>query len=70
MSSKISTGHAFHLFKLIFLVVTYFVLVSEEKISKKEKEKVKVSQKTDSLKNRKKRGAKEEQYIDEHIEKA
>ena len=34
-SSEFSTGHAFHLFKLIFSVVTSFVLLSEEKISKK-----------------------------------
>ena len=34
-SSKFSTGHAFHLFKLIFSMVTSFVLLSEEKISKK-----------------------------------
>ena len=33
-SSEFSTGHAFHLFKLIFSVVTSFVLLSEEKISK------------------------------------
>ena len=45
MSSEFSTGHAFHLFKLIFSVVTSFVLLSEEKISKKEKEQVKESQK-------------------------
>ena len=32
MSSKFSTGHAFHLFKLIFSVVTSFVILSEEKI--------------------------------------
>ena len=31
-SSEFSTGHAFHLFKLIFSVVTSFVLLSEEKI--------------------------------------
>ena len=31
-SSKFSTGHTFHLFKLIFSVVTSFVLLSEEKI--------------------------------------
>ena len=31
-SSKFSTGHAFHLFKLIFSMVTSFVLLSEEKI--------------------------------------
>ena len=34
-SSKFSTGHAFHLFKLMFSMVTSFVLLSEEKISKK-----------------------------------
>ena len=45
MYSEFSTGHAFHLFKLIFSVVTSFVLLSEEKISKKEKEKVKEPQK-------------------------
>ena len=31
-SSEFSTGHAFHLFKLIFSMVTSFVLLSEEKI--------------------------------------
>ena len=68
-SSKFSTGHTFHLFKLIFSVVTSFVLLSEEKISKKEKEKEKESQKNnDSPKIEKKRGAKVEQYIEEHIE--
>ena len=46
MSSEFSTGHAYHLLKLIFSMVTSFVLLSEEKISKKEKEKVKESQKT------------------------
>ena len=35
MSYEFSIGHAFHLFKLIFFVVTSFVLLSEEKISKK-----------------------------------
>ena len=34
-SFEFSTGHAFHQFKLIFFVVTSFVLLSEEKISKK-----------------------------------
>ena len=34
-SSKFSKGHAYHLFKLIFSMVTSFVLLSEEKISKK-----------------------------------
>ena len=34
-SSEFSTGHAFHLFKLIFSMVSSFLLLSEEKISKK-----------------------------------
>ena len=38
-SSEFSTGHAFHLFNLIFSMVTSFVLLSEEKISKKIKRK-------------------------------
>ena len=38
-SSEFSTGHAFHLFKLIFSVVTSFVILSEEKISKNKKKK-------------------------------
>ena len=45
MSSKFSIGHDFYLFKLIFFVVTSFMLLSEEKISKIKKEKVKESQK-------------------------
>ena len=35
MSSEFSRSHAFHLFKLIFSMVTSFVLLSEEKRSKK-----------------------------------
>jgi len=35
MTSEFSIGHAFHLCKLIFSVVTSFMLLSEEKISKK-----------------------------------
>ena len=35
MSSEFSTDHDFHLFRHIFSMVTYFVLLSEEKISKK-----------------------------------
>ena len=35
MSSEFSKGHTFHLFKLIFSMGTSFVLLSEEKISKK-----------------------------------
>ena len=41
MSSEFSTGHAFHLFKLIFSVVTSLVLLTEEKISKNKKKKSK-----------------------------
>ena len=33
-SSEFSTGHAYHLLKLIFSMVTSFVLLIEEKISK------------------------------------
>ena len=44
-SSKFSTGHTFHLFKLIFSVVTSFMLLSEEKISKNKKRKSKNPQK-------------------------
>ena len=33
-SSEFSTGHTFHLFKLIFSVVSSFVLLSEEKYQK------------------------------------
>ena len=43
-SSEFSTGHAYRWFKLIFSMVSSFVLLSEEKISKKIK-KVKESQK-------------------------
>ena len=46
LDKQISTGHVFHFFKLIFSVVTSFVLLSEGKISKKEKEKVEISKKT------------------------
>ena len=64
-------GHIFHLFKLIFSVVTSFVLLSEEKISKNKKKRSKFLKKTTiAKKNRKKRGAKVEQYLEEHIESA
>ena len=68
-SSKFFIGHVFHLFKLIFSVVTSFVLLSEEKISKKKKKSKFLKKNNDSPKNRKKRGAKEKQYLEEHIEK-
>ena len=50
-------------------MVTSFLLLSEEKI-KKEKEKVKESQKSNDSPKRGKRGAKAEQYLEEHIESA
>ena len=72
-SSEFSTSHSYHLFKLIFSKVISFVLLSEEKISKKKKEKVKESKKNnDSPKIEKKqrgkirtisRGARRERYL-------
>ena len=38
-SSEFSTGHAFHQFKLIFSMVTSFLLLSEEKCQKNKKKK-------------------------------
>ena len=46
MSFEFSIGHAFHLFKLIFSVVTSFVLLSDKKISKIKKKKSKNPKKT------------------------
>ena len=69
-SSEFSTGHAFHLFNLIFSMVTSFVLLSEEKISKNKKKKSKNPKKTTIAKNGEKRGAKVDQYLEEHIEGA
>ena len=69
--SENSTIHVFHLFKLIFYVVTSFVLLSKGKISKKIKRKSQNFPKTTTAqKIEKKRGAKEEQYLEEHIESA
>ena len=68
-SSEFSIGHAFHLFKLISFVVNSFMLLSEEKISNKIKWKSqRISKNNDSPKIEKKRGAKVEQYLEEHIE--
>ena len=57
-SSEFSIGHVFHLFELIFCVVTSFVILSEEKYKKTKKKKSKESQKNnDSPKiNQKARG--------------
>ena len=54
-SSEFSTGHAFHLFKLIFSVVTFFMLISEEKNQKNKKKKSKSLKKQRWPKNREKR---------------
>ena len=40
-SYEFSTGHAFHLFKLIFSVVTSFVVLSEEKYQRNKRKKSK-----------------------------
>ena len=55
MSSEFSTGHAFHLFNLIFSVVTSFMHLSEEKYQKNKKKKSKNPKKTTTAKNREKR---------------
>ena len=54
MSSEFSTGHAFYLFKLIFSVVTSFVLLSEEKNQKNKNKKSKNLKNNDSPKIEKK----------------
>ena len=55
--SEFSTGHEFHLFKLIFFVVTSFVLLSEGKISKNKIKMSKFPKKTTTAqKIEKKRG--------------
>jgi len=69
MTFEFSIGHAFHLFKLIFSVDTSFVLLSEEKISKNKMKKSKNPKKQRHPKNiEKKRGAKVEQNLEEHID--
>ena len=60
MSSKFSIGHAFYLFKLIFFVVTSFVILSEEKISKIKRKSQRIPKKQWQPKNREQRGAKVE----------
>ena len=69
-SSKFSIGHAYHLFKLIFSMVTTFMLLSEEKITKKEKRKSQRIPKKQRQPKTEKIGAKVEQYLEEHIESA
>ena len=54
-SSEFSTGHAFHLFNLIFSMVTSFMLVREEKYQKNKKKKSKNAKKQRQPKNREER---------------
>ena len=68
-SLEFSTGHAFHLFKLIFSVVTFFMLLSEEK-NQKNKKNQRVRKNNDGPKIEKKERGKSEQYLEEHIESA
>ena len=70
MSSKFSIGHGFYLFKLIFSMVTSFVLLSEKNIKKIKRKGQRIPKKQRQPKNREKRGTKVEQYLKEHIEKA
>ena len=58
MSPEFSTGHAFHLFKLIFSVVSSFVLLSEEKYQKNKKKKSESQKNNDNPKIEKKEGQK------------
>ena len=57
-SFEFSTGHAFHLFKLIFYVVTSFVLLSEEKISKDKNKSQRIPKNNDSPKIENKKSGK------------
>ena len=70
MSSKFYTGHAFHLFKLIFSMVSSSVLLSEKNIKKLKRKSQRSPKKQQQPKNREKRWAKVEQYLEEHIESA
>ena len=56
-SSEFSIGHTYHLFKLIFAMVTSFVLLTKEKITKNKKKKSKNPKKNnDNPKIEKKEG--------------
>ena len=54
MIFEFSTGHAFHLLKLIFSVVTYFVLLSEKNIKKIKRKSERIPKNNDSPKIEKK----------------
>ena len=53
-SFEFSIGHAFHLFKLIFSVVTTFVLLSEKNIKKIKRKSQRIQKNNDSTKIEKK----------------
>ena len=53
-TSEFSIGHGFDLFKLIFSVVTSFVLLSEEKYQKIERKSQRIPKNNDSPKIEKK----------------
>ena len=55
-TSEFSIGHAFDLFKLIFSVVTSFVLLSEEKYQKLKRKSQRIQKNNDSPKIEKKEG--------------
>ena len=55
---------------LIFSMVTSFVLLSEGKISKNKIKSRDFPKKTTTAQKIEKRGAKEEEYLEEHIESA
>jgi len=56
--SEFSTGHAFHLFKLIFFVVTSFMFLSEKKIKKNKRKSQRIQKNNDNPKIEKKEGQK------------
>ena len=58
MTFEFSTGHAFDLFKLIFSVVTSFMLLSEEKYQKIERKSQRNPKNNDSPKIEEKEGQK------------
>ena len=58
MSSEFSIGHAFHLFNLIFSVVTSFMLLSEEKYQKIKRKRQRIPKNNDSPKIEKKESGK------------
>ena len=58
MSSEFSIGHAFHLFNLIFSMVTSFMLISEEKYQKIKRKSQRIPKKQRQPKTEKKKRGK------------